>query len=108
MKNKKETTDYITFKVYGVPSDIKRKEERLADEAKRVAVYQKELRKWWAREVGDKKFILLVDTGSAKVKENILPFVIQLHQHNMDAETQRYFKLGAAEEMRKLLFEESL
>lgn len=67
---------------------------------------QKSLSGWWGRENGGAKFILIVDAGNKVKGKDLINIKVSLTQLGMDKETQRRFKLGAPEIIRRQMNKE--
>lgn len=86
-------------------NDWRQYQERLDEYDKLSFRLQKALNGWWGRENGGAKFILVVEAGNKVKGKDLINIKVSLTQLGMDKETQRRFKLGAPEIVRRQMEE---
>lgn len=82
-------------------------QERLDEYDKLSFRLQKALNGWWGRENGGAKFILVVEAGNKVKGKDLINIKVSLTQLGMDKETQRRFKVGAPEMVRRQIEKEN-
>lgn len=101
--NKKRDKDRVILKVdYGVDY-TQYYYDRVDSENKMAAYIQKELRKWWRKQNGERPFILIVEAGNVVNRAAFFPFKIELTQLSMTEEEQENFKTLCAEKTREII-----
>jgi hypothetical protein len=87
--------------------DWRQYQERLDEYDKLSFRLQKALNGWWGRENGGAKFILVVDVGNKVKDKDLINIKVSLTQLGMDKETQKRFKTGAPEMVRRQIEKEN-
>lgn len=111
-KNKKDAVvndiDIKMSVVLGDDGDNWRQYQERLDEYDKLSFrLQKALNGWWGRENGGAKFILVVEAGNKVKGKDLINIKVSLTQLGMDKETQRRFKVGAPEMVRRQIEKEN-